>query len=198
MATFRWQSSGESAKPRWGSTNSQRALDRRIVAYQARFIRVGITYPSAIDDDLNRMREALDEGGVRKLIQDGERAIAIIERGVKGGEELMRHLNTEITSGRLNPQDERAHTAAIDAFHRSRAREREETARHEREAQFTREEPIRRAREIDSLQFRIGRLSTPIAGPLRQQLAAVPINGKPRDYRRAVHALEMAIAQAQR
>ncbi|MBI4049366.1 MAG: hypothetical protein HY395_00920 [Candidatus Doudnabacteria bacterium] len=192
------QAQAQPAKAVWGGTESQRKLDRRTAAYQERFKKLGYVYPAEIDEAHRRLREALDEAGVRKLAEQGERAVAIVERAMKGGPELISFLNAEIHSGRLDPRNEKAHIAAIEAFQSMKQTEREELERRRRQEQFAQEEPIRRAREIEDLTSRIDHLPPPIAAGLHMRLTKVPVDGKPRDYRKAMHDLETAIAHAKK
>lgn len=92
---------------------------------------------------------------------------------------------------------EGAFNEAVEAFSRKKQTEREEAERREVSERQAREEPVKRAREIEDLRLRIDALPRQTAGPLREQLAKVPIDGKPREYRKAVHDVERAIAETE-
>lgn len=180
---------------KWGTAESHRRLDRRLAGIHERFRGVGLDRMAGgiVETAYERMHQACDEAGLRRLAEDGERAILIFEAAHRtGGVELVHHLADEIHAGRLSPE-ERVVEAAIAVFKREKA----EAIRSEVNAETARDEVARRAREASDARSRISRLPKRLRPPLLQQLEAVPMNGKPRDYRRAMYALGQALRAAE-
>ena len=194
----RKQSQSKPAKQVWGTTESQRRLERRLTGVNARFDKLRHPFADTGNEDLEAARQACDEVEFRRLVEEAERAIVVVGKAARiGGQELFDYLNAEIAAGRLKAI-EKDHEAVIEAFHRKKQMERDEAERRRSEERFAREEPPRRAREIESLESRINQLALQIAAPLRNQLAKVPVDGKPRDYRIAIHGVERAIADVEK
>jgi hypothetical protein len=98
----------------------------------------------------------------------------------------------------LKPQDERAHLGTVDTFQQMKEGANDQADRAQSAERFAREEPLRRAREIEGLKLEIDQLPSGIAGPLNQQLARVLLDSKRRVYRKAIYEIRRVIAQSQR
>lgn len=179
----------------WGVTASQKRLDRRAESVFRRFGKLGLIVTN-IEEDIEKMRQAGNEAGLRSCIEVGERDVAFLEKAHKeGSRELVDHLFAERDAGRL--PDDKDWEAAAAGFMKKKQAERDEAARQEIHEKTAREEPVRRAQEIRNLMSRINKLPAQVAVPLRRQLEVVPINGKPRDYRKAVYAVQLAVRKAE-
>ena len=175
---------------KWGDTESQRKLDRRIEAYRARFTKADIASSEHVENELQLLKENCDEDGVRNLVEQAERAITIVERVARGGQELREYMQNEVESGRLQGGGEKAHSSAIDTFFRLKR----ENIEKERRKLQEKEEPARRQKEVERLSLRIKQLPLPLRTPLQQQLAQVSLASTSRDFRKAIYDIERAIS----
>ncbi|OGJ00945.1 hypothetical protein A3G53_02765 [Candidatus Nomurabacteria bacterium RIFCSPLOWO2_12_FULL_44_11] len=180
---------------KWGATESQRRLDRRLRNVDERFRKLYFVPSYTIIKTIDALRLSLDEVGLRELAEEWERAIQRFEEANKiGGLEFVKYIAGELDAGRL-PDSDKAVKAAIKTFREKQEAERSKAEQQEAGAKFAREEPIRRANEVETLRNRAAGANIPFPskGPILQQINRINMNAKLRDYRKAVHDIEKAI-----